>query len=561
MYPRCFYSTIKMFLLVGVGAAAGCNGAQPGLPVCGTAVAISRLDENGGEVVVRDTSSPLFGVRLKVPPGALPAMTEVVLAEGMGAANAESGEQGIGTAVCISAYGAQLSKPASLILPVDPTQITEDQEVVAVGHQDGERTTVVQGARLTLDEQARLMRVPIPRFGMFQLIRTGKIPQFRGNNADILLVVDNSGSMTPKQLALANSIEPFFKKIENTCVNYHIGIISTDVGNHAIGNVGDDGKLQAKRCRDRGLTGSAAAACEKVCSAGVLSPSRPYLQKDDIKTAADRDALLAQLKCMAVLGTGGSQYESPLAAMRRAIEQMDDLDMKNPALANSGFSRRTGVDAKDSLLSLLFITDEDDSSVRAASKAAFLAPRRVCSAAMDDSSDPTCYPTGASFRGLAVGLDCDTSLLGASGARTCHERPMSLLTPVDEFASFLLGKKSKDRLLVSGIWSLPDAPMPANSITFDLQASPTYYPSGKKAVCVDPTSDAIFGYPQLRLSSFVKRLQVRSGTDGKLPGINESAPYSQTSICQPATWASALDNLAEAIFDRTALCRASLLDE
>ena len=49
-------------------------------------------------------------------------------------------------------------------------------------------------------------------------------------DVDILFVVDNSVSMSPKQRAIASAIPGFMKKIDDLKTNYHIGVITTDVG-------------------------------------------------------------------------------------------------------------------------------------------------------------------------------------------------------------------------------------------------------------------------------------------------------------------------------------------
>src|SRR5262245_12055954 len=47
---------------------------------------------------------------------------------------------------------------------------------------------------------------------------------------DILFMIDNSPSMSPKQQALAQNIPRFIQKIDATGANYHVGVITSDVG-------------------------------------------------------------------------------------------------------------------------------------------------------------------------------------------------------------------------------------------------------------------------------------------------------------------------------------------
>src|SRR5690349_13638432 len=49
-------------------------------------------------------------------------------------------------------------------------------------------------------------------------------------DVDILFIIDNSPSMTPKQKALTKNIPKFIKIIDDTGANYHVGIATSDVG-------------------------------------------------------------------------------------------------------------------------------------------------------------------------------------------------------------------------------------------------------------------------------------------------------------------------------------------
>ncbi len=57
---------------------------------------------------------------------------------------------------------------------------------------------------------------------------TDTFQQASTSNADILFVVDNSGSMMPLQLSLANNIQSFMAAFALLNVNYQIGVITTD---------------------------------------------------------------------------------------------------------------------------------------------------------------------------------------------------------------------------------------------------------------------------------------------------------------------------------------------
>jgi hypothetical protein len=88
---------------------------------------------------------------------------------------------------------------------------------------------------------------------------------------DLLFVIDNSTSMSPKQRVLGKAIPQFLQKIDATGASYHIGVVTTDVGTLPPGQTswpgstevrcstqrGDDGLLQNKPCSARIAPGDA----------------------------------------------------------------------------------------------------------------------------------------------------------------------------------------------------------------------------------------------------------------------------------------------------------------
>lgn len=90
---------------------------------------------------------------------------------------------------------------------------------------------------------------------------------------DRLLVIDNSAGMADKQRSAVHTLGGLLPNLER--VDYHIGVVTTDVGSWKAPNTpftaslggceslaGDDGTLQAMSCLDRrGLSAEARAAC------------------------------------------------------------------------------------------------------------------------------------------------------------------------------------------------------------------------------------------------------------------------------------------------------------
>ena len=130
--------------------------------------------------------------------------------------------------------------------------------------------------------------------------------------ADVLFVVDNSGSMANDQGILATNFQRFIDlAAEDGGVDFHIGLTSTDV-------------LSAGSLEGR-LIGSPA----------FLTPNTPSIE--------------SAFQERATLGIDGSGIEMGLEAMRRATSE------PNLSTTNVGFLRN------DALLSIVIVTDEDDS--------------------------------------------------------------------------------------------------------------------------------------------------------------------------------------------------------
>ncbi|MEZ4321349.1 MAG: hypothetical protein R3F61_28000 [Myxococcota bacterium] len=143
-----------------------------------------------------------------------------------------------------------------------------------------------------------------------------RIVQVQQPEVDILFVIDNSCSMSEEQAALAANFGPFMQFFTGSGLDYHIGVVSTDMQdtqNHA-------GKLQA--------------------AAGVsyIDNSMPY------ETA---NGIFGQ---MAVLGTSGWYEEKGRAAAYTMVELKPDIPR------NAGFYR------EDASLQIIFISDEEDQS-------------------------------------------------------------------------------------------------------------------------------------------------------------------------------------------------------
>jgi hypothetical protein len=182
--------------------------------------------------------------------------------------------------------------------------------------------------------------------------------------ADILFVIDNSGSMGSEQGTLAANFAAFVEVLERDQVgaDYRIGVTTTDLKG-----------LRASSCRLRleefiwegRLAGmdlyedARGPGCLDSCAHETVpllatttttdgsARVRPWLEKgpDGSNLPADID-MASAMQCIGPQGINGSGYEAPLESMRHVL--VDD-----PA----GFVR------DDALLAIIFVTDEADCSM------------------------------------------------------------------------------------------------------------------------------------------------------------------------------------------------------
>jgi len=377
------------------------------------------------------------------------------------------------------------------------------------------------------------------------------------SNIDILFLIDNSPSMAPKQAALAASIAKLIQKLDLAGSDYHIGIATSDVGTDVAagstwgGSVGacdtyagDDGALQDLACTSRtATTMTARAACSAQCPDPKFVPSdgNHFISKVHGKTNVPVDLQLDPrtgkmvdrgpedaFKCMALVGDAGCGVEAQLEGAKRALDGHRG--------SNAGFLR------PGSLLAVIFITDEDDCSVQLARRTENNPSTRDCSTP-DHNASADCF--NLDYRCLARSVDCDEAMNTPGLKQNCKERATSYLEPVQKYVSFLSGLRPRTRLLVSGIWSLPPGNQKGRvEIAYSSGGSTTPFlnrASGAGAACVSPKDPQVFGQVQFRLSAFAQQFK----------------NHSESSICDVDNYATALDQLADAIVAQAGLASSS----
>lgn len=376
-------------------------------------------------------------------------------------------------------------------------------------------------------------------------------------DVDILFLIDNSPSMAPKQKALANAIPQFIKIIDGTGANYQVGIATSDIGSNVRpgepwgGNIGkcdefegDDGVLQNLPCTARSLpTADSRNACAELCANDKFVPidGRRYISKIDGRTNVPQDLKLDPgtgkmidqgpinaFKCMALVGDGGCGIEGPLEGARRA------LDGHRPE--NSGFLR------PNSVLAVIFITDEDDCSVQMNKRIENNPNTRDCSDP-DQAASYDCY--NVDYRCLARSIQCDQPMNTPGVKTNCKERPNNYLEPTEKYFKFFSTLRQQDKLLISGIWTQPQVDANPNPGKVTISRGPGGSASGylnraggADASCFYSGNQAIYGQAQLRLSKFARQF-------GKDKDNNPNVL--EVSICDIDAYSTALDKIAKAI--------------
>ncbi|MBT8495751.1 MAG: hypothetical protein KJO07_22065 [Deltaproteobacteria bacterium] len=302
-------------------------------------------------------------------------------------------------------------------------------------------------------------------------VQTGHVVESTRPNLDLLFVIDNSGSMKEEQESLAANFPGFIDIIDAANPqtgrpNLHIGVISPDLG----GPAGVD-----SRCSGNGDGGSLLAVPR--VRTDCTGPDGLYFidraDSEGNRITNYQGSLDDAFSCVAELGTDGCGFEQPLEAVRRAID--------NPV--NEGFFR------KDSLLAIIFITDEDDCSM---TDAGLMEPAE-CSEPFDSGSCP--LGPLSSFRCFEFGVECDQGNLRSPGVKSdCKPTDDSpYMQRLDAVAGAVRAIKDPERVFVAAIaGTLGDALVELGGPAKD---SPTLAPA-----C---SSDAGVAASPYRLASFL----------------------------------------------------------
>ncbi|MCU1279245.1 MAG: hypothetical protein JWM53_2791 [bacterium] len=175
------------------------------------------------------------------------------------------------------------------------------------------------------------------------------------DKVDILFMVDNSPSMSPKQALLQQGFPAFAQALQNAGAvhpaSYHIGVVTSDLGagpftlNQGQCHPGGDG------AKLRSAPAAGATGVPPACANLMLGGGARYIDYDQKQGTTNIQGGLdvgTAFACISSVGESGCGFESQLESAYQAL---------HGAIAeNVGFLRI------DALLVVIFVTDEDDCS-------------------------------------------------------------------------------------------------------------------------------------------------------------------------------------------------------
>jgi hypothetical protein len=273
------------------------------------------------------------------------------------------------------------------------------------------------------------------------------------NKVDVLIVLDNSGSMGEEQANLASNFGAFVEELEGAGADYRLAVTTTDVFNpHWCGSTdAENGSLQASSCRERlsaftsqsGATNVQDIACTDICELDELglrptrveggdgAEVRPWIQVGGAESNLPEGVTGTQaFSCMAPQGIDGCGFESPLEALRLAL-----LRMQNPSEPEFGFLR------DDAELSVIIVTDEVDCSTSDHGDTIFDAQGSKVFWSDPDSGTPTsaiCWNAGVRCTGDASSYD-DCVAVDKDADGNDSEPAGAVLRPVEEYIELIDG--------------------------------------------------------------------------------------------------------------------------
>ncbi len=169
-----------------------------------------------------------------------------------------------------------------------------------------------------------------------------------GNNVDILMMIDDSSSMTEMQQKLYAQLPTFVLALQSlpTPPSLHLAVVSSDLG--APGDV-----TSSIGCTAQGDQGDFQSTARGTCTSTTLAAGATFISDVNMVPNYTDPSLGDVVQCIALLGDKGCGFEHQLASIDRALGADGLGPVPSP---NIGFLR------PNAYLVILILTNEDDCS-------------------------------------------------------------------------------------------------------------------------------------------------------------------------------------------------------
>jgi len=281
-------------------------------------------------------------------------------------------------------------------------------------------------------------------------------------DVDIMVVIDNSGSMAEEQATLSANFGAFVNVLEAEDVNanYRIGVTTSDMGNPRCGATADGGNLLLSSCRgDRldpdfrrvthggDLIFDAQFACTDFCSeethnalaGGVLETAsgkddgekqRRWIERIEGETNLPEGvSALEAFQCFGPQGITGCGFESQMEAMYKGLKKAQSTDKDE---LNYGFLRDSAI------LSVIIVTDEADCSYNPAYDDIFTPANKQfwSNESANAAQNAVCWNAGVKCEGSTPYSSCSSADYNSAGEEitdTGAAADQAVLYPVDRY--------------------------------------------------------------------------------------------------------------------------------
>ncbi len=346
-------------------------------------------------------------------------------------------------------------------------------------------------------------------------------------DVDILFVIDNSASTADKQTVFAANFPKFVAALDAFPTgrpNLHIGVVDTTID---LGVTGYAPSCPSPDPGDNGVLQNTARVT------GCAAPNGRFLS--DIKSSSGARVInysgsLAQaLSCIAQVGANGCGFEAQLEAMKRSLD--------GSRLENNGFIR------DGAYLAIIFLTDEDDASVKDSSVFS------LADANVGGKNDYRVQPLFA--------YKCDTSISSSAGGTytNCVPRLDSYLRDPAYYSQFLSTVKDPAQVVVAAIAGPPPGVMtndspPVTAMANNVQVGPLQLGGNMQPLALQPSCSATINgnpaiaRPGVRLASFISSF----GDRGRY-----------YTICQ-SDYSAALTDIGKTLFNAISPCLEGNVD-